>query len=366
MATHHWLAKMILARYIVRTLLVHMLTVLAALLALITIFNFLEQLDDVGVGAYTLPAAGLHALMLVPSWLMAFAPVAAFLGALTGLGRLHQESELTAMRAAGWSIGRIAIAAACAGTLLSVTATLAGEYVAPRLTQAADRMKAELRFGPHASAGSSGWWTLDGSRMIGIDRRPGYPAVTIIELAADGSVTALAEAQDIHQNVDGTLTYLGYQETRYTSNGTSKRSLDVLPEKSVAVASLLRLSQGTPSFASVSQLITRRRQLEHAALDTSETRYELNERLARMVTAPLLVLLAVPVVMGVLRSSRQGARLLLGLAIGFALSMAQDMAHSLVTVFHAPPALLAWTPALLTVIAGAALARTLRQRPRSS
>jgi lipopolysaccharide export system permease protein len=356
---------MILARYIIRTLLVHMLTVLAALLALISVFNFLEQLDDVGVGSYTVPAAALHALMLVPSWLMEFAPVAAFLGALTGLGRLHQDSELTAMRAAGWSIRRIGVVAACAGTLLAVTATLAGEYVAPGLAQAAVRMKAELRFGPRMSAGSSGWWTLDGARMVGIDRRPGYPAVTILELDSGGDVTAFAQARGIRQEADGTVSYLGYQETRFAATGTSVRSFEVLPDKSLAVSSLLRLSQGTPQFSSLGQLITRRRQLKYAALDSREASYQVNERLARMVTAPLLVLLAVPVVLGVLRSSRQGARLLLGLAIGFALSIAQDVAHSLVIVFHAPAVPLAWTPALLTVIAGLILARTFKPRRRT-
>ncbi len=356
---------MILARYIVRTLLAHMLTVLAALLALITVFNFLEQLNDVGVRNYTLPAAALHALMLVPSWFMNFAPVAAFLGALTGLGRLQQDSELTAMRAAGWPIGRIALVAACAGTALALTAMLAGEFVAPRLAQAADRMKAELRFGAQLSAGSSGWWTMDGSRIVGIDRRPGYPMVTIIELGADGNAAALGEAQDIRQAPDGTVTYLGYQETRYSTAGTRIRKFAVLPEKSLAVASLLRLSQGTARFASLSQLIARRRQLERAALDTRETSYELNERLARMVTSPFLVLLAVPVVLGVLRSSRQAARLVLGLAIGFALAMAQDIAHSLVVVLHAPPILLAWTPAMLTFIAAILLVRRLQPAART-
>ncbi|HZF15404.1 MAG TPA: LptF/LptG family permease [Steroidobacteraceae bacterium] len=355
---------MILARYIVRTLLAHMLTVLGALLALITVFNFLEQLDDVGVGDYTLPAGGLHALMLVPSWLMNFAPVAAFLGALTGLGRLHQDSELTAIRAAGWSVGRVALTAACAGMLLALASTLAGEFVAPRLAQAADRMKAELRFGRQLSAGNSGWWTADGSRLVGIDRRPGNPVVTVIELGADGEVVALGEAQDIRQDADGTVSYFGYQETRYSRDGTRIRDFAVLPEKSLAVASLLRLSQGTARFASLRQLVARRRQLERAALDTRETSYEMNERLARMVTSPLLVLLAVPAVLGVLRSSRQAARLVLGLAVGFVLAMAQDIAHSMVVVFRGPPELLAWTPAALTLIAAVMLAR--RLRPRSA
>ena len=357
---------MILARYIVKTLLLHMLTVMAALLALISIFNFIEQLDDVGVGAYTVPAAALHAAMLVPSWLTDFAPIAAFLGALTGLGQLQQDSELTAMRTAGWSVRRIALVAACAGVLLSVTAALAGEYIAPGFAEAAVRMKAQLRFGPSMSIGATGWWTLDGPRIIGIDRRPGFPAVTIVELDAAGNVSAIGEAQGIRLDTAGNVVYLDYRETRYTDSGNTSLQRATLGEKNTAVTSLLRLSQGTPRFASLRQLIARRQQLERAVLDSADATYEVHERLARMLTAPLLVLLAVPVVLGVLRSSRQGARLLLGLAIGFALSIAQDVAHSMVIVLHGPPALLAWAPALLTVVAGLVLARSLLAQWRAA
>ena len=55
------------------------------------------------------------------------------------------------------------------------------------------------------------------------------------------------------------------------------------PERSQAVAALLRLSQGTPQYASLTQLLARRRQLEHAALDTRETSYQLNQRVARLI-----------------------------------------------------------------------------------
>ncbi|MGH8252434.1 MAG: LptF/LptG family permease [Steroidobacteraceae bacterium] len=356
---------MIIARYIIRTLLVHMLTVLAALLALISIFNFLEQLDDVGVGAYTLPAAARHALLLVPSWLTDFAPMAAFLGALTGLGRLQQDSELTAMRAAGWSIRRVSVVAGIAGIMLAGAAALAGEYVAPRLVDEAIRLKAELRFGPQMSAGSSGWWTLEGSHMVGIDRRAGFPAVTVIDFDAAGDVIAMGSAEDIRKAPDGSLSYVDYRETRWSESGAERMSEMSHPEPSGAVAALLRLSQGTPRFASLRQLAARRKQLEHAALDTRETSYQLNERVARMVMAPLLVLLAVPVVVGVMRSGRQGARLLLGLAVGFALSIAQDAAHSLVVVVQASPLVLAWLPAATTIIAIIVLSRLLQGRHAS-
>ena len=118
---------MILTGYLLRTLLTHMLTVQGVLLALFALFNFLEQLDDVGQGRYTLLAAIVHSLLLVPTWLMEMSPVAAFLGAMSGLGRLQQDSEITVMRASGWSTARISGTAFLTAVLLSVTAGVIGE-----------------------------------------------------------------------------------------------------------------------------------------------------------------------------------------------------------------------------------------------
>jgi len=116
--------------------------------------------------------------------------------------------------------------------------------------------------------------------------------------------------------------------------------------------------------SSLRQLAAQRAELRRARLPYATSIYKYHERLAKLVTAPLLVLLALPAVLGLLRSARQGARLVLGLIVGFALSMLQDVASSLVTVYDAPPAQVAWIPATLTAVVAGLLLWRLTARPR--
>jgi lipopolysaccharide export system permease protein len=318
---------MILVRYILRTLLTHMLTVLLALLGLIAIFNFIEQLDDVGTGRYTLASALLHSLLMLPTWALDFAPAAALLGALSGLGRLQQDSEITVLRASGWSIWRLAGIAALAGVVLSGGAAVIGEYVAPGLAEAANRMKTERRLGPGVLAGSSAWWTMAGSRIIGVDRRPEFPAATIIELDAAGRVIGLAEAAVVALDSKDRMTYQRYRAVHYSDYSASVEQIPLVEEVSTEAKSLLRVSQGMRRYSSLRQLAAQRAELQRARLPFATSVYKYHERLAKLVTAPLLVLLALPAVLGLLRSAKQGARLVLGLIVGFSLSMLQRRRH---------------------------------------
>ncbi len=359
---------MILVRYILRTVLTHMATVLLALLGLIAIFNFIEQLDDVGTGHYTMASALLHSLLMLPTWALDFAPAAALLGALSGLGRLQQDSEITVLRAAGWSIWRLAGIAALAGVALAGSAAIIGEYLAPGLAEAANRMKTEQRLGPGVLAGRSAWWTMVGSRIIGVDRRPEFPAATIIELDAAGRVSGLAEAAAVSLDSQDRMTYERYRAVHYSDSSAVIEQRPLVEEVSTEAKSLLRASQGTRRYSSLRQLAAQRAELQRARLPYATLVYKYHERLAKLVTAPLLVLLALPAVLGLLRSARQGARLVLGLIVGFSLSMLQDVASSLVSVYDAPPALVAWIPAtLIAVVAGLLLWRlTARPRPQAA
>jgi lipopolysaccharide export system permease protein len=355
--------RMILIRYLLRTLLTHMVTVLLALLALIAVFNFIEQLDDVGTGTYTVVTALQHSLLMLPAWALDFAPAAALLGALSGLGRLQQDSEITILRSSGWSVWRLAGVAALAGVMLAGLAALIGESVAPGLAEAANRMKTERKLGPGVLAGSGAWWTMSGSRVIGIDRRPQFPAATIIEFDDGGQVRALAEADTISV-ADGRMAYERYRVVKFTDSAAAVERQPRVAEDSPEALSLLRASQGARRHSSLQQLAAQRSELERARLPAATLRYEYHERLAKLVTAPLLVLLALPAVLGLLRSARQGARIVLGLVVGFALSMLQDVASSLVSVYGVAPAAAAWMPAMLTATIAAVLLWRLTARPR--
>ena len=74
-----------LDRYLVRTVLLYTLMVLAVLMTLATLFVFISQQDEVGKGSFTLSLAFTVTALSLPGQAVQLLPVAALLGSLLGL-----------------------------------------------------------------------------------------------------------------------------------------------------------------------------------------------------------------------------------------------------------------------------------------
>ena len=92
----------LLSRYLMRTILSSAALVLAVLLALAALFQFIGNLDDVQ-GDFGIPQALLYSALRLPQISFEMLPMAALIGSLLGLGSLANSSELVVMRTAGWS-----------------------------------------------------------------------------------------------------------------------------------------------------------------------------------------------------------------------------------------------------------------------
>ena len=98
-----------LDRYIGSHVLLAILTVLGIIVGLALLFAFIDELGDVK-GSYGTLHAAVYVLLTTPSRIYEMLPMAALIGCLIGLGTLASSSELTIMRAAGVSLGRIVLA----------------------------------------------------------------------------------------------------------------------------------------------------------------------------------------------------------------------------------------------------------------
>lgn len=154
-------------RYIGRAVLFGIFAVLLLLLVLIGFFDVVSELDEVDRG-YTTGMAYLYVLLTLPRYTYELFPVASLLGSLIGLGTLAGNSELMAMRAAGVSIGRIVLSVLKAGLILLLLVVVAGEYLAPRAEQAAQRMKTEALSEQIALKTRYGFWSREGDTFINI------------------------------------------------------------------------------------------------------------------------------------------------------------------------------------------------------
>src|SRR5690606_21486844 len=108
----------ILDRYLVRSILAAVAMWMAGLLVLGALLLFIGEQDDIGVGDYTAIEAFKFVLLSLPQQVWELLPIAALIGALTGLGTLARGSEITVIRATGASVARLASAALLAGALL--------------------------------------------------------------------------------------------------------------------------------------------------------------------------------------------------------------------------------------------------------
>ncbi|AKN28181.1 hypothetical protein AB691_3313 [Stutzerimonas stutzeri] len=119
-----------LDRYIGIHVFLAILTVLGIIVGLALLFAFIDELGDVQ-GNYGLGDALQYVLLTSPRRLYDMLPMAALIGCLIGLGTLASSSELTIMRAAGVSLGRIVLSVMKPMLVLLVAGILIGEYVAP-------------------------------------------------------------------------------------------------------------------------------------------------------------------------------------------------------------------------------------------
>ena len=93
----------IIDRYIGRTIIGGVVTVIGVLVAIFSFFTFVDELEDVGKGTYGIGQILIYVALSMPRLAYELFPVAALIGSLMGLSLLVSGSEITVMRAAGRS-----------------------------------------------------------------------------------------------------------------------------------------------------------------------------------------------------------------------------------------------------------------------
>jgi len=150
-----------------------------------------------------------------------------------------------------------------------------------------------------------------------------------------------------------------YRESRFDPDDrVLSSSEDSRALESHVTADFLGLAAAQPQDLAASALWTVIDYDRANALDPSAYVFAFWSRIARTVAIVFAILLAIPFVLGVLRSSGAGSRMAVGLLIGIALFLLQRLIESGTVVFRLDPVLLAWLPtSLLAAVSLVLLAR---------
>jgi len=159
-----------------------------AFLSLFFFFDFVNELEDVGSGAYGLPQAVLASLLAVPAHFYELFPIAVLIGTIFSLARMAQNSEYTILRTGGLGPGRaLALLSVLAGAF-ALTNFVVGDYAAPWSERQAVALKAASSGG--RELGRTGAWLKDrrtpadgtGERSVSVNVRRTTPQGVLQDL----------------------------------------------------------------------------------------------------------------------------------------------------------------------------------------
>lgn len=344
----------ILRRYLFWTILGTLGLVFSVVLSLGAFIQFIGQLNDIGVGEYGLADALLWVLMQLPTVVFETLPIAALLGALLGLGTLASRSELIVLRAAGVSPRGLARAVLVTGLVLAFLGGVLGEYLAPPLQRYARQFRTLEKFGQTGLGTGQTAWIREGDTILGVsapseDRPAGD--VVLFRLAPDHRLAAMGRASGVRIEPDGRWLLDDYAQTFLAPDGARAQR----PSQPLALRGL------NPDLLGLT--VVREESMTGAALwryvnylkdnGMNARNYEVAfwSRIAAILAVPLMCVLAVPFVLGPLRTTGTGARMLAGLGIGFAWFLVSRVLTDGGEVWNLPPVATAWLPTAL--LAGA-------------
>ena len=345
----------ILERYIWQNILFSILMAWFSLAALDTLFVFLSELSDVKEGThYGNLQALFYVLMGTPKRLYDYFPTATLIGSLLGLGNLAANSELTAMRAAGVSIGQIVGITLKLGLVLAIAVFSLGEWVAPKAEQAAASFKVQM-LQKQLSISQQGIWVKQGNQLISIGKMwstDKLENIVIYEINHKaGKIQSISRAKTAE------LTNQGWHLSDYHQQLIGEQQITQTQQADIIVADfipkgMLMIAAVTPNQLAARELA---KYIQHQqANELKSDRFEL--AFWRHFTTPLstliMLIIAAPFVFNFQRNTNAGQRIFIGILIGISFFLMNQLLGNIGIVYGLPPLLSATLPLLLFLLGG--------------
>lgn len=344
--------KPILSQYLMRTILTTTALVLAVLLALAALFEFIAQLESTR-GSYQTPEAILFTALRLPRLAFEMMPVAVLIGSLLGLGNLAAGSEITVMRASGLSVRQLSAMVAMTGVALFVATSLLGEFISPPLDFFARNMRIEAQVEQESEQSGNAAWIKDDRVFMHVERMNSefeFGSVYLFRFDDKQQLESIAQADNSGIDIDEQWQLENFRETRFRSDGVQVVESSLAVESLGIDAEVLGISLVKPGSLTGRGLYSYINYLKRNSLDASVYETELWYRITRTVTIIIMPVLALAFVFGSLRSGGAGARLMIGVMIGLAYYLASEMLANSGQVFDLNPAIIAWLPSVLLIL----------------
>lgn len=349
-------------RYIAAIVLRAYLLAAAALVALFSLLEFVEQLGSVGEGHYQLANAALYTLYTMPYRLLQVTPVAMLMGCLLGFGGLARHSELMALHSLGKSEYRIISVVMRLTILVWLLLFLLAEYGIPITQQLAQQEHSAAL--STAQRREDSFWAAGNHQYLNVqhfERRDTPNDIDIYSFNADGTLAEYLHAD--HAGLSPGGHWLLADVTRKRLQGSQFQvehlaALDWQSFLSPRQMQLLRLpADSMPPIALYHYI----RSLRQQHLQAPRYEQEFWTKVSLPFSTLAMIMVSAPFVFGPPRAQNTGSQIAIGVGFGAVFSLVQGIVGSLNLLLDLNPAVAALAPSVLLMILAARLfRRTLR------
>ncbi len=337
----------VLSRYILIEVIKGSIVATLVLLTLLNFFTFTDELSDLGDGDYGLGSIFLYLALTSPRNFYELMPSGALLGSLMTLGALANNRELVAMQAAGVSRPGIIWAVLRAGLLLAVVTALIGEYVAPVSERTATMLKATALRQQIASRTKYGFWLRDGNVYINIrqiERQETLGDINIYELNPNGTLNVATHADKaVYDGAKWRLENI--KMSRFGSDPITSELLSRADWSSVVAPDLLNAFVIRPENLSAVDLAGYIKYLRDNGQKSLVVEQAFWGRIVNPVVTIVMLLVAVPFVLGFRRDISAGQRIVVGVTLGIGFYLFDKVFGHLGLIYDMDPMFSAAFPA---------------------
>ena len=341
--------------YVLVTVLQSIFLIFSLLLVLQFFILFMNQMADLGRGGYHLKESLEFVFLRLPYEMSICFPIICLLGCLVGLSVLANHQELLIIRSSGLSISDIIRIVGLAGIGLMLMVMILSEIFVPKFIYKANNIKLEsLNNGQLFRQAQSLWFRHRENFWYVTEVVNPYELkdVTMFSKDEENHIHSIEyykkliwkEGQWVALDVEMTYFSRENQMSRYQAATFDKVNLPLGPK-------FFKHIERNPDEMSIQSLYHRIRNLK-AHQDVSKEQLIFWQRLLQPLNTLLMMLLAIPFIFGPLRSSTIGAKLIVGIALGFGFYILSQLFGFMSQVYQIPPFLGASFPLVLFSILG--------------
>jgi lipopolysaccharide export system permease protein len=349
-----------LDRYILNAFLRNLALVLLTLVALYSLIEFLEKVDDFIEHRAAVKYYLTYPLVHLPVMLSNSLPMAVLLATFATIGGFSRSNQLTAMLSGGISFIRISRPLFICSLILAVIMLIANLWLVPWASSESNYiLRTEIKGRSAQTASSKDLYFRDGNQIISINQA--FPAkgillgLTIVEFNDNFMPVKRIQAEHVQHIEKGqwllknAVTWIFSPETKAVSSFEQQPELLLDLKRSPSEA--VRL-WNRPEDLSIGELIHFTRKLESEGYNAKLYRVEIHVRFAKAVIPVIMVLVGIPFAL----QRGRNASFSLGIVISLIIFVTYFILYATFNVFGAidvlPPLIAAWAANILMALIG--------------